>query len=83
MVAYYHAAGGNHALDHGHTVPIGRPRFTPLTADESKAILKAARPDLLYPLYAVALAVGIRWGEALGLRRRRDAVDKLGFLFDE
>ena len=25
MVAYYHASGGDHALDHGHTVPIGRP----------------------------------------------------------
>ncbi|WP_064741650.1 suppressor of fused domain protein [Hamadaea tsunoensis] len=25
MTAYYHAAGGSFALDHGHTVPIGRP----------------------------------------------------------
>jgi hypothetical protein len=25
MVAYYHATGGDHALGHGHTVPIGRP----------------------------------------------------------
>ncbi|WP_426503333.1 suppressor of fused domain protein [Dactylosporangium sp. McL0621] len=25
MVAYYHAGGGGGALDHGHTVPIGRP----------------------------------------------------------
>lgn len=25
MVAYYHATGGAHKLDHGHTVPIGRP----------------------------------------------------------
>lgn len=25
MVAYYHATGGEYALGHGHTVPIGRP----------------------------------------------------------
>jgi hypothetical protein len=25
MVAYYHATGGDYELDHGHTVPIGRP----------------------------------------------------------
>ncbi|MFI1994451.1 suppressor of fused domain protein [Actinoplanes sp. NPDC020271] len=25
MIAYYHATGGDYALDHGHTVPIGRP----------------------------------------------------------
>jgi len=25
MIAYYHASGGSHTLDHGHTVPIGRP----------------------------------------------------------
>ena len=25
MVSFYHASGGSFALDHGHTVPIGRP----------------------------------------------------------
>jgi hypothetical protein len=25
MVAHYHGTGGNHSLDHGHTVSIGRP----------------------------------------------------------
>jgi hypothetical protein len=25
MVAYYHATSGDYRLDHGHTVPIGRP----------------------------------------------------------
>ncbi|GID98619.1 hypothetical protein Adi01nite_80310 [Amorphoplanes digitatis] len=25
MVAYYHASSGDYVLDHGHTVPIGRP----------------------------------------------------------
>jgi hypothetical protein len=33
MVAYYHAAGGNHTLDHGHTVPIGRPWVRGSTCD--------------------------------------------------
>jgi integrase len=45
-----------------------RPRFKPLTADEARAVLRAAQPDRLYALYAVALAVGLRRGEALGLR---------------
>ncbi|GAA5197987.1 hypothetical protein GCM10023322_70420 [Rugosimonospora acidiphila] len=34
-----------------------RPRFKPLTADEARAVLKAAKPDGLYALYAV----GWRW----------------------
>ncbi len=25
MVYFYHASGGSFALDHGHTVPVGRP----------------------------------------------------------
>jgi integrase len=33
-----------------------------------RALLKAARDDRLYALYAVALALGLRRGEALGLR---------------
>src|SRR5206468_2643267 len=45
-----------------------RPRFTPLTADEAKQLLKTARGDRLEALYAVALALGLRRGEALGLR---------------
>jgi site-specific recombinase XerC len=47
-----------------------RPRFTPLSADEAKQLLKAAHSDRLYALYAVALAVGLRRGEALALRWR-------------
>jgi integrase len=47
-----------------------RPRFSPLTGDEAKQLLKAARNDRLYALYAVALAVGLRRGEALALRWR-------------
>ena len=45
-----------------------RPRFTPLTGEEAKLLLKTARSDRLYALYAVALALGLRRGEALGLR---------------
>jgi integrase len=57
-----------------------RPRFTPLTSAEAKLLLKTARHDRLYALYAVALALGLRRGEALGLRWEDvDLVD--GFLF--
>jgi integrase len=45
-----------------------RPRFKPLTAGEARAVLRAASSDRLYALYAVALAVGLRRGEALGVR---------------
>jgi integrase len=45
-----------------------RPRFTPLTGDEAKRLLTTARQDRLYALYAVALSLGLRRGEALGLR---------------
>lgn len=40
----------------------------PLSPDEARALLEAARHDRLYALYAVAVAVGLRRGEALGLR---------------
>lgn len=33
MVAYYHATGGHYVLDHGHTVPIGRPWIRKSTCD--------------------------------------------------
>lgn len=45
-----------------------RPKFTPWTADEARRFLKAAREDRWYALYSVALALGLRRGEALGLR---------------
>ncbi|MEH0986409.1 hypothetical protein [Micromonospora sp. CPCC 205556] len=41
-----------------------RPKFTPWTADEAKRFLKAARDDRWYALYSVALALGLRRGEA-------------------
>ncbi|HEX6501057.1 MAG TPA: site-specific integrase [Micromonosporaceae bacterium] len=45
-----------------------RPHFTPFTAEEATQFLRVARTDRLYPLYAVALSLGLRRGEALGLR---------------
>lgn len=45
-----------------------RPHFVPFTPEEATMFLKMARTDRLYPLYSVALAVGLRRGEALGLR---------------
>lgn len=58
-----------------------RPRFSPLTGEEAKLLLKAARSDRLYALYAVALALGLRRGEALGLRWQDvDLVDGVIFV---
>ena len=45
-----------------------RPEIQPLTPDEARALLDAVAGDRLEALYAVALAVGLRKGEALGLR---------------
>ncbi len=39
----------------------------PLSADESKTLLKAARGDRLEALYVLALTTGMRQGELLGL----------------
>lgn len=40
----------------------------PLTPDEARALLRAVNGHRLRALYAVALALGLRQGEALGLR---------------
>jgi len=45
-----------------------KPHFVPFSPEEATLFLKVARTDRLYPLYSVALAVGLRRGEALGLR---------------
>lgn len=45
-----------------------RHEVQPLTVDEARQLLAAAKGDRLYALWAVALAVGLRRGEALGLR---------------
>lgn len=41
---------------------------TPLTVDDAKAVLQAARGRRNAPRWTVALALGLRQGEALGLR---------------
>ena len=43
-------------------------KVTPWSADEARMFIETARHDRLYPLWAVALAIGLRRGEALGLR---------------
>ena len=43
-------------------------KVTPWSADEARKFLETARHDRLYALWAVALAIGLRRGEALGLR---------------
>lgn len=40
----------------------------PLTPEDARKLLHATRDDRLYPLYAVAVALGLRRGEALALR---------------
>jgi integrase len=45
-----------------------RPKFKAWSPIEARKFLKAARGDRLYALYAVALSLGLRRGEALGLR---------------
>jgi len=49
--------------------------MTALTPDEAKQLLKAVRGDRLEALYTVALALGLRQGEALGLRWQDIDVD--------
>jgi integrase len=53
--------GGN-GLEQNHV------QIRPLSIDEARLLLKAAKRDRLYALYAVALSLGLRRGEALGLR---------------
>jgi integrase len=45
-----------------------RPKFKAGTPAEAQSFLQAVRSDRLYALYAVALSMGLRRGEALGLR---------------
>ncbi len=45
-----------------------RPEVQPLTPEQARRFLEAARDDRLNALYSVALALGLRQGEALGLR---------------
>lgn len=45
-----------------------RSEITPLTRDQSKALLDAAKDDKLYALYALAVTTGMRQGELIGLQ---------------
>ena len=47
---------------------VERPEMQVLTPDQARAFLDTVRGDRLEALYAVALALGLRQGEALGLR---------------
>jgi integrase len=48
----------------------------PLSVEEARALLLAAEGTRLYALWAVALAVGLRRGEALGLRWKDVDLDR-------
>jgi integrase len=48
--------------------PGHREEIEPYSVDEARRLLVAIRDDRLYALYAVALSLGLRRGEALGLR---------------
>ncbi len=50
----------------------------PLSQDEARTLLQAARGDRLEALYVVALHTGLRQGELLGLRWEDLNGDKLG-----
>jgi integrase len=47
---------------------VERHEVEPLTTEQAMALLAAARGNRLEALYSVALAIGLRQGEALGLR---------------
>lgn len=49
---------------------VDHPEMQPFTPEQARAFLEAIRGDRLEALYAVAFAMGLRQGEALGLRWR-------------
>jgi|GEM_PF-2265948 len=54
-------------------VRVGAPKYKVnrgLTVDQARAVLQAARGERLYVLYVLALCLGLRCGELLGLRRQ-------------
>ncbi len=50
------------------TAKVERPEVKPFTPEEARAFMAAVSGERLNALYSVALAVGLRKGEALGLR---------------
>ncbi|KAB8181891.1 hypothetical protein [Microbispora catharanthi] len=57
---------------------VERPEIQALTLDEARQFLRQARKGRFYAVYAVALGVGVRRGEALGLRWDDVDLDKPG-----
>ena len=53
-----------------------RKEVQPLTPDQARSLLSAVEGERLEALYSVALAVGLRKGEALGLRWKDVDLDK-------
>ncbi len=47
---------------------VQRPEIKPLSPEQARIFLEAVKGDRLEALYSVALAIGLRRGEALGLR---------------
>jgi len=58
---------------------VERYEIKPFTPDEARSFLSAIRGDRLEALYSVALTMGLRQGEALGLRWREIDLE-LGYL---
>ena len=59
---------GRNAADLVDPPRVSHEEFRPLTPAEAQALLAAVSGDRLEALYSVALALGLRQGEALGLR---------------
>lgn len=57
-----------HVAKQVRVTPGPRDEPQPWSVEEAKTFLKAVRGDRWYALYAVALSLGLRRGEALGLR---------------
>jgi integrase len=55
---------------------VRRPEIKPWTPDQARDFLQAVRGDRLEALYSVALALGLRRGEALGLQWEDVDLDK-------
>lgn len=55
-------------LDAVETPKVEKKEFRPLTLEEAKKFLDAAREDRLYAMYVLAVTCGLRFGELLGLQ---------------
>ncbi|HKU66191.1 MAG TPA: site-specific integrase [Candidatus Baltobacteraceae bacterium] len=56
---------------HGMKTPKHRPKkIAPLTREQARCLLEAAKNDRLYALYVLALACGLRQGELFGFQWR-------------